>query len=635
MRARSVLAGLAVLLGTLSVATPAARAAIAWAPCTPAGYQCAGLAVPLDPTGATAGAVTLSLKRAVAPSNPTNTAVIGLAGGPGQAAIPFAQKIATNIAPALGTRDLIVYDQRGTGQSGQLRCFAFSSPGGTAGGAARSCANEIGPQRAFYRTSETVEDIEAIRREGGYAKLVLYGTSYGTKVAEAYAARYPANVEALVLDSVVLPEGPDVFGRSSFQSVGAILRQVCGATRCRGISGDPRGDLATLARRVERTPLRGPVTTSSGATARRTLDALDLVDILFAGDFDPTLRADLPAGVRSALRGDVRPILRLEARAAAGGTDDGSISAALFATTTCEEAVLPWARTDSRDARAAKAIAAARAIPRAQLGPFDSAVALFSSVVPLCAGWPNASPEPVPQGPVPAVPTLIVSGGVDVRTPQRDARALAARIAGAQLLEVPFVGHSTIGADTSGCARAGVAAFFAGQRVPACTATAPQFAPTRIPPTRLQSVPGAGRASKTVRAVEETLDDVGRLYLGIAAERRKPPRIGTRIGGLRGGSARWTATGIQLRGVQYVPGVVVRGFAPRSPGATTRVTVSGPGGAHGAVRILASGRVVARLDGRRVTARVPGTSRAARAAASGARARGYVAGPSSLLGGRR
>ncbi|MEA2380122.1 MAG: hypothetical protein QOH72_93 [Solirubrobacteraceae bacterium] len=632
MRARSVLAGLAILLGATAVAAPAAGAAIPWAPCTPAGYQCGQLAVPLDPTGATAGTVTLSVKRAVAPTNPANTAVVGLAGGPGQAAIPFAQKIATNIAPALGTRDLIVYDQRGTGQSGKLRCFAFSSPGGTLGGAARSCANEVGSRRAFYRTSETVEDIEAIRREGGYAKLVLYGTSYGTKVAEAYAARYPANVEALVLDSVVLPEGPDVFGRSSFTSVGAILRQICGATRCRGISGDPRGDLAGLVRQVERHPLRGPVTTSSGATARRTLSALDLVDILFAGDFDPTLRADLPAAVRSALRGDVRPILRLEARASSGGTDDGSISAALFATTTCEEAALPWTRTDSADTRAVKAVRAARAIPRAQLGPFDSTVALASSVLPLCVGWPNASPEPVPQGPVPAVPTLIVSGGVDVRTPQRDARALAARIAGAQLLEVPFVGHSTIGADTSGCARAGVAAFFAGQRVPPCTATAPAFPPTRIAPTRLGNVPGPGRPGKTLRAVEETLQDVGEQYLGIAANRRKAPRLGTRVGGLRGGSARWTSTGIRLRRVQYVPGVLVSGFAPHARNATTRVTVSGPAGAHGTLRILPGGRVVARLDGRRLTAHLPAAGGAARAAASSAWARGYVSGRIRLPG---
>ena len=278
-----------------------------------------------------------------------------------------------------------------------------------------------------------------------------------------------------------------------------------------------------------------------------------------------------------------------------------------------------------------KAVRAARAIPRAQLGPFDSTVALTSSVVPLCVGWPNASAEPVPQGPVPAVPTLIVSGGADLRTPQRDARALAARIAGAQLLEVPFVGHSTIGADTSGCARAGVAAFFAGQRVPPCTATAPAFPPTRIAPTRLGNVPGAGRAGKTLRAVEETLQDVGEQYLGIAANRRKAPRLGTRVGGLRGGSARWTSTGIRLRRVQYVPGVLVSGFAPHARNATTGVTVLGPAAAHGTLRILPGGRVVARLDGRRLIAHLPTAGGAARAASS-ARARGYVAGPVRLPG---
>ena len=50
--------------------------------------------VPLDPSGAAGGTLTLNVRRRPAPSNPTNAAVIGLAGGPGQAAIPFAAKIA-------------------------------------------------------------------------------------------------------------------------------------------------------------------------------------------------------------------------------------------------------------------------------------------------------------------------------------------------------------------------------------------------------------------------------------------------------------------------------------------------------------------------------------------------------------
>jgi hypothetical protein len=135
-------------------------------------------------------------------------------------------------------------------------------------------------------------------------------------------------------------------------------------------------------------------------------------------------------------------------------------------------------------------------------------------------------------------------------------------------------------------------------------------------------VPGAGRAHKTIGAVEETLQDVSEMFAGVREERRKAPRIGTQIGGLRGGTARWTQTGIRLRRVAYVPGVLVSGFAPRSRNATARMTVSGPGGAHGTVRILAGGRVVARLDGRRVTAPAPAAVATARAASASG---GYVA----------
>src|ERR671932_809127 len=169
MRVRSALAGLAALVAAGAITTPRADAAIAFAPCAPAGFQCGQLAVPLDPSSAAGGTITLSVKRKPAPSNPSQSAVIGLAGGPGQAAIPFASKIEQNIAPALVGRDLVVYDQRGTGASGQLRCPGTSTPS--------SCANRIGPARAFYRTAETVEDIEEIRRAGGYAQLGLYGIS--------------------------------------------------------------------------------------------------------------------------------------------------------------------------------------------------------------------------------------------------------------------------------------------------------------------------------------------------------------------------------------------------------------------------------------------------------------------------
>ena len=86
------------------------------------------------------------------------------------------------------------------------------------------CGGQIGDTRGLYTTADTVADIEAIRQAGGYEKLVLYGTSYGTKVAERYAQEYPDRVEALVLDSVVPPNGPEAFDGTTFAAVPRVLQ---------------------------------------------------------------------------------------------------------------------------------------------------------------------------------------------------------------------------------------------------------------------------------------------------------------------------------------------------------------------------------------------------------------------------
>jgi pimeloyl-ACP methyl ester carboxylesterase len=608
MRPRLLLAVPAILIAVAASYAPPAQAATAYAPCSPAGFECAGLDVPLDPAGGTAGTISLSIKRVVSSDNPTRTAVVALAGGPGQAAIPAARDFAEILAPALASRDLVVFDQRGTGESSRLRCAAFDRGSGSIAEAARSCAAEIGPRRAYFRTTESVADIEAIRRESGYERLVLFGVSYGTKVALDYAALHPERVESLVLDSVVPPEGSDVLNGSSLRAVGPALRELCGGGRCDGITGDPRGDVAALVRRLEARRIEGPVTLPGGDGARLALDAGALFGIVLAGDLDPTLRAELPAAVRSALRGDVRPILRLQLRAsgltpipdAVALQGEGGDSEALLVATRCEESIFPWDRAAGPAQRAAQARRAVRAIPRARFGAFSGRVALDSDVIPVCVGWPNAAPPPAAPGAPPAVPTLIISGGADVRTPPADARAIAARIPTATLLHVPFAGHSVLGSDASDCASAAVAAFFGGLPVERCAGSGALFAPAPIAPTSLDRVRGADRVRRTIAAVRATVADVDRQFVGGAVAAGRAPRAGERVGGLRSGSAVWTRSGVRLQRVVYVPGVIVSGFDPRAAGATTRLLVSGTGGARGSVRLLAGGRVDAVLDGRPV-----------------------------------
>src|SRR4029453_195133 len=98
------------------------------------------------------------------------------------------------------------FDQRGIGGSGLVRCPTLAAIGVQTlrrGGAPADCADPLGPRRVFYTTRGSVEDLEAVRRAVHADRVILYGTSYGTKLALAYAAAYPQHVERLVLDSVV------------------------------------------------------------------------------------------------------------------------------------------------------------------------------------------------------------------------------------------------------------------------------------------------------------------------------------------------------------------------------------------------------------------------------------------------
>ncbi len=610
MRVGSTFAALAAV-ATSFVLAPGAHAAIPYAPCEPAGFQCGQLAVPLDRTGAVPGTVTLSVKRVVATSNPTATAVVALAGGPGQAAIPVSTEFAAILGPALATRDLLVYDQRGTGSSGRLSCPAFDRGVTSIVDAAAACANQLGAARGFYRTSDSVDDIEALRVESGYQKLVLFGVSYGTKVALDYAAKYPANVESLVLDSVVPPEGSDVLNISTFKTMPRALGEMCSGGACAGITSSVGHDLFNLVHKVGRKSLSGTVNTPGGRALKVRLDQDGVLDILLAGDLNPTLRSELPGAMRSAIRDDKRPLLRLLLRAKGltgipnarlqGALDDAD-SDALFAATRCEESAFPWDRNAAATQRASQAVSAARAHPVTDYQPFNYRVALRSESVPVCVAWPNASPPPAPPAALPQVPTLILSGGFDLRTPREDALSVAARIPGAQLVGVPFTGHSVVTSDLGDCSKNAIAAFFASQIAAQCPDAKQVIAPSPIAPTRLSRLSGRTKALKTIAAVTATVRDIKLQFLGdeIAVGRATP--VGSKVAGLRSGHATATSRGYSLRRVEFVPGVVVSGAVPTQTGSST-LTISGRAAPHGTLTMHADGTVTGRLGGRKVSVR--------------------------------
>ncbi len=577
--------------------------------------SCTDLPVPLDRSGAAPGTIALSVARELSGSTPSSSAVLMLAGGPGQAALPFGEFAAQALAPALHGRDMLVFDQRGTGSSDPLSCPALESPRGTIERVFQQCAEQIGRVRGAFTTQETVQDIEALRRAAGYQKLVLYGTSYGTKVALEYAERYPEHVEAMVLDSVVPTDGPEPFAIPSFQALPGVLRELCAQSACAGITPEPVADLTSLIARLRRQELAGSVYDGLGHRHDARLGEQSLLDVLLAGDLNPALRALLPAAIRSALHGEPDPLLRLQAlseglipnvpvrrgdEAGAGEADE-----ALFVATTCEEAPFPWQRSAPAATRLAEALGFLKAQPASEFSPFDPGTALKASLVAACAAWPDASPPPPAQAALPDVPTLILSGAQDLRTPSSGALSVAARIPGASVVVVPFTGHSVIGSDLTGCAAKAVASFFAGTPVEPCTGAKDVLGPTPVTPRRLSSIrpPAAlpGRAGRTLVAVLDTLVDLNRQVIAATLQTNQALPSGASFGGLHGGYARLSSASAVLHDLTFVAGVRLSAAFRVSHGRLEPATIriGGSTAAAGTVRLgSTSSRVSGTLGGR-------------------------------------
>jgi pimeloyl-ACP methyl ester carboxylesterase len=599
----------------------AAGAQIAFGPCGESDdFACAHLTVPLDPSGGTPGSITLAIRRRLAPVGEARSAVIALAGGPGQSAIPFTEDFTELLGPILDTRDLIVFDQRGTGYSHPLSCHGFEAPGAyrSGGQLIKSCAEQIGPERAFYTSLDSVADIEALRRALGYEKLVLYGTSYGTKVAEEYAQEYPQHVEALVLDSVVAPTGPDPLDRTTFEAIPRILRQLCAYRQCAHITRNPVGDLARLVKRLGAGTLRGRYVGGHGHPHTIAISSNELLDILLAGDFNPILRAELPAAARAADEDDNAPLTRLLVRALGGEREEGEgIDTPLYYTTTCEEEDFPWSRAASPAERLGQAQAQIDSLPASAFAPFTSTNVLDFDELRPCAYWPFATPAPpAASNTMPDVPTLILSGAEDLRTPTAGARALAAQIPDAHLLVVPNTGHAVLESEPTDCARKALLAMFTGGAgvqvggapIKPCSSgpPSPSLRPPPLAPARLADVAPAsgyrGRVGRTLRAVELTLADCSRqlalqLLEASGAGGSSSLLSALSSGGLRAGWGALTRTGLRFHGYSYVPGVTVSG-AIGAESVTLRI--GGATAAHGTLRLGRHRALVGALGGRPV-----------------------------------
>ncbi|MGC9974583.1 MAG: alpha/beta fold hydrolase, partial [Gaiellaceae bacterium] len=585
---------------------------VGFTPCESAsGFFCGQVIVPLDRNDALippTTTITLNVMMKPASSGAdTDGAIFTLAGGPGQAATPYATYFATALAPALTTRDLVVFDQRGTGSS------ALSCPSAaqalTYQQYVQECSAELGSARSYYTSKDSAEDMDAVRETIGVDKVTVFGVSYGTYVAQLYARLFPTHTAALVLDSVVPSTGVDWLLRSNFQAVSSVLAANCSKGLCRGITSNPYHDLTRL---VARARAKGQLslhyTDSTGKVKTLEVSQVDLFDFMVETfTYDPASRARFPAAVRSALAGDTYPLGRLLAPSPSAAISNAQLSDTLYLATRCTEESFPWSPIDSLSVRTSKLTSALATVPTNTFDPFTSDAALGPSGlsdVKYCLYWPapTVPVDPVVTAPLPNVPVLVLNGQEDDTTPLSDARAVAALFPQARRVAVPFSGHSVVlGAwpDASTCVARALSSFFVGAAMPSCRFVTPFFRPVQVDPTSLAKVKAAklkGVRGQTIGAVLGTLSDVTTTELSQSGD----------TVGLRGGRFNGSLTNLDLRKIVYVPGVVVSGKLNIVNG-LAKLTVAGAG-ARGTLAIHRYKKITTvkgTLDGRPLSIKTP------------------------------
>jgi len=114
----------------------------------------------------------------------TTTPVIVANGGPGLSHIYMLQNdVWTRLSHH---RQIIFYDQRGTGKSKRVKADAA------------------------WGMEAQVADMEAVRAKFGFQKFNLVGDSYGGLLAMAYAAAHPEHIEKLILSDSAAPAWKDI-----------------------------------------------------------------------------------------------------------------------------------------------------------------------------------------------------------------------------------------------------------------------------------------------------------------------------------------------------------------------------------------------------------------------------------------
>lgn len=402
---------------------------------------------PAEPEGRQIGLHVAVLKARTA--EPAPDPVFFIAGGPGQAATEGYVSLQNAFAAVRERRDIVLVDQRGTGESHALNCPAVEDPLDTAPDPAElrsevaRCLDQLTGNPRFYTTSVAVDDLDAVRAALGYENINLYGISYGSRVALHYLREYPARVRSLVLDGVAPPDiplGADI-ATAAQAALDALFRRCAGNPDCAAAFPGLENDFATLlesAARPQSVHLRDPLSGAQRTFEWQTDHLRGAVRLL---SYSTESAALLPLLLHQAAAGDLQPLAAQTVMVAADLA--GSLSTGMHNSVVCTEDE-PFIELDPQE--------------RARIRDTYLGLDFVQALQTTCSIWPAGVLDEDFKKPVQSdKPVLLLSGEYDPVTPPAWAAHAAETLSNSRSVIAPGQGH---GVAARGCLPRVMAQFY-------------------------------------------------------------------------------------------------------------------------------------------------------------------------------
>ncbi|WP_225591631.1 alpha/beta hydrolase [Stenotrophomonas sp. STM01] len=398
--------------------------------------QCATLQVPEDRANPQGRRIALNIAW-LAPEKEGNfkpDPVLFLAGGPGQSAVDSYPMLDPAFTKVREQRNVILVDQRGTGDSNLLACTDSEGTDVSAaamGAHAAACARTLSQKADLrhYTTTDAVADLEDVRKAIGAEQINLIGVSYGTRVAQQYAMRHPQQTRSIVLDSVVPNSQPlgNIFARNLDDALAKQFAQCTLTPSCKDALGDPRAELDALLARLRAQPVS--VTYRDAATGEQKQGELnaDLVaGLVRMYAYMPAAGALLPKLIHEASAGRYENLMALAQMLQSDMSQ--SMAMGMQLSVVCSE------DADSMVATAGD--------EHTVLGN-----RMAEGLAAMCAVWPKGKAPADFHAPLATqVPALVLEGEFDPVTPPRYGEEVVKHLPNGRLFVLRGQGHNVIGA---------------------------------------------------------------------------------------------------------------------------------------------------------------------------------------------